>query len=77
MYALVYVWCLREELSTIFVETGDYLGPKTVFVVISNPLVLFDGVWNFLVLNQVDTGTLKERANLKKKRLNFKFETSV
>lgn len=43
-------------ISGVFLYTHDYLMLKTFFVVISNPLILFGGIWNSLVLNPVDTG---------------------
>lgn len=61
-----------KELCNIFMETHDYLSLKTLFVVISNPFILFDGIWNLLILDQVDTGPLKKSANLKR-GLNFKY----
>lgn len=42
-----------------------YLSLKTDFIVKSNPLILLDGIWYFLILNQVNTGPLKKSANLK------------
>ena len=38
---------------------------ETFFVVIANPLILFESIWNFLILNQLNTGPFKKSADLK------------
>lgn len=48
-----------------FVEARGYLSLKTLFIVIANPLILFKCIRNFLILNQLDTGPLEKKANLK------------
>lgn len=47
-------------------ESRDNLGVIAGLVVISHPLILFDSIWDFLVLNHVDRGPLEKSANLKK-----------
>lgn len=44
----------------------DHLCVEAGFVVVPHPIILFDSVWDFLVLNQVDSGPLQKSANLKR-----------
>lgn len=47
-------------------ESRDHLNVIAGFVVISHPLVLFDSIRDFLVLDQVDSGPLEKSTNLKR-----------
>lgn len=52
-------------------ESREHLGFKAGFVVVSHPLILFDSIWDFLVLDHVDRGPLEESANLKREKNNY------
>lgn len=45
-------------------ETGAYFELQTVFIVISDPLIFCDGVWNFLLTNGLGINTSDIQAYL-------------
>lgn len=71
LFSFRYLTCNQQHISVIVsspltYESHDHLCVEAGFVVVSHPLILFESIWDFLVLCHVDSGPLEKSANLKR-----------